>query len=303
MSEAKERYNRERREAVRPRRERVKARFEEGATYAQIAAEEGVSESVISQDVQWHRRRGQCLRRNRRLDELSEEQTERIAHLWNFERLSTEEIGKRFGWSKPDTQTVIEALRRRGVDLPRRHGQPVLTASTDRRQLKRDFKKRASGDSSNLPDGEKAVLRLLNAAKRPLAAAELHRFLSECGQRVSKQAVRNRLLRAERHGRVARARPETRHYFERGAGRWFVPLDAKQPTANLTLGDAERETELAALIESQKEELQRGDWIDSEKGHWADKSIDAPLTEDGFTILDTLGEEDEVLAELVGGRT
>ena len=119
-----------------------------------------------------------------------------------------------------------------------------------------------------------------------------------CGERISKQAVRNRLLRAEKHGNVGRARPDVRHYFERGAGRWFIPVGAEQSKENLTLADAERETELAALIESQKDELQRGEWIDSERGHWADKSLDAPLTEDGFTILDTLGVEDENFAEL-----
>ena len=32
--------------------------------------------------------------------------------------------------------------------------------------------------------------------------------------------------------------------------------------------------------------------------HWTAASIDAPLTADGFTILDTLGAEDENFAEL-----
>jgi len=301
MSEAKERYNRERRQARQPRLERVKRRFEEGSTYKQIAEAEGISQSLVSQDVQWHRRRGDCLPRNRRLDSLTDEQIAEIEQLWNIERLSAREIGKRFGWSKPETDTVVGALRGRGFDLPPRRAQPVLTAPTDdKRRLKREFKKRSAKAARDLPDGEKAVLRLLAAAHRPLAAAELHRFLSECGQRLSKQAVRNRLLRAEKHGRVARARPDVRHYFERGAGRWFIPLEAEKSAGALTLADAERETELAAAIESQQDELGRGEWVDSEKGHWADRSIDAPLTADGFTILDTLGDEDEALEELIG---
>lgn len=59
--------------------------------------------------------------------------------------------------------------------------------------------------------------------------------------------------------------------------------------------------ELRALIAAQEDDSRReelGFARSSEKGHWADKSIDAPLTADGFTILDTLGAEDENFAEL-----
>jgi hypothetical protein len=64
------------------------------------------------------------------------------------------------------------------------------------------------------------------------------------------------------------------------------------------LAGRERDDHLQALVGAIA--IERAERADSERGHWADKSIDAPLTADGFTILDTLGDEDEALAELVG---
>jgi transposase len=60
--------------------------------------------------------------------------------------------------------------------------------------------------------------------------------------------------------------------------------------------------ELYALISQQQSEVREeerfGPSATFEKGHWKCRSIDAPLTADGFTILDTLADQDDVLAEM-----
>lgn len=59
--------------------------------------------------------------------------------------------------------------------------------------------------------------------------------------------------------------------------------------------------ELRALIAAQEDE-QRGEKLgftrSSEKGHWADRSFDAPISDSGLTLLGVLGAEDENFAEL-----
>lgn len=296
-----QRGNDRRSREVDSRRERVREMYEAGSSYLEIAAAVEVSKAVVNQDVRHLRSIGGLGYRNPPL-ELGDELAAEIEKAWNEEKVSVAEIGRRFGWRKVDAQTVVMALRRRGANLPRRHGEPVAVDGAERRAVKRAVKKRRIDQRGlSMTEQRKVILRLLASVGRPIAAAEIHAFLASFGDKCSKQSVRSRLENAEKAGLVARAKPEIRQWFERGAGRWFIPIGAEQSTANLTLADAERETELAALIEAQEAEEQRGEWTDSEKGHWADKSIDAPLTADGFTILDTLGDEDEALSDLMEG--
>jgi hypothetical protein len=65
-------------------------------------------------------------------------------------------------------------------------------------------------------------------------------------------------------------------------------------------GRFEAKKELEALIEAQRRELASRNRAFRDPQHWTARSIDAPLTADGFTILDTLGDEDEALQELIG---
>jgi biotin operon repressor len=277
--------------------------FGEGVLYRKMATTLGVSHGTIKQDIQWLRKRDQIDRRQGPLVDsyVSEDQADEIQRMWRDQLLPIREIADHYGWTRIQAWNVITHLRKKGYDLPGRKGD-LEVEPAERTKIKRGVKKRRLNDVAvvGISEKSKTVIRICAAAQRPLSAVEVHRFLNLLGERISKQGARNRLGLAERDGFLARAKPGTRRWYERGAGRWFIPLDREQPAQNLTLADAERETELAALIESQGDELKRGDWVDSEKGHWADKSIDAPLTADGFTILDTLGDEDEALAELVG---
>jgi biotin operon repressor len=290
---------------VHERRQRVLEMYRADASFLDIAAALGVSKAVVNQDVRWLREQGHDdLYRNVPVESYVDASViAEIERAWNDEQLPVRQIGERYGWGRAQTQGVVMALRAKGVELSARQGEDLPVETQEKRRLKKDFKKRKAADTADaLPDGRKSVLRILGAAKRPVSAVEVRRFLAICGQPLSRQAVRSRLELAERAGLVARAEPDqaSRRWFERGGGRWFIPVGAEQSAASLTLADAERETELAKLIEDQQDELQRGDWVDSEKGHWADKSIDVPLTADGFTILDTLGDEDEALQELIG---
>jgi hypothetical protein len=65
-------------------------------------------------------------------------------------------------------------------------------------------------------------------------------------------------------------------------------------------GRLDLKRELAALVEAQRLELALRNRALRDPQHWIARSIDAPLTADGFTILDTLGSEDEDLSELLG---
>jgi hypothetical protein len=63
-------------------------------------------------------------------------------------------------------------------------------------------------------------------------------------------------------------------------------------------GRQELKAELTALIEAQRLEQRMGARALRDPRHWTAASIDRPLTADGFTILDTLGAEDENFAEM-----
>ncbi|HXD26454.1 MAG TPA: hypothetical protein VN609_11015 [Propionibacteriaceae bacterium] len=285
------------------RRERVKVLYEQGLSAQEIADAMGQSLGAARNHIVRLRKEGRIGRRVAKPIEIPTGLAGSVRSAWVDDGLCIRLIGERFGWTFEQAWSVICRLRREGWDLPSRKAQVVALDAAERREVKRRYKRRRTRDYSDRSVSEtlKTVLRILAAAERPLATVEVHGFLTACGTTASMNAVLNRLKSARDAGFVQRASGEVeeRCWFERGAGRWFIPVGREQPAASLTLVDAERESELVALIESQQDELKRGDWIDSEKGHWADKSIDAPLTADGFTILDTLGESDEAFDELV----
>lgn len=286
------------------RREKVIDLYQSGLTAKQIAEELGVSEGTARWDCVCLRKEGRIGYRYTPVDSyVDDDLAKKIVAAWNSERVPVRVLAERYGWTQIQAWNVVQRLRGRGYDLPSRKGDlPVET--DEKRKVRKGVKKRRLAEdheAAGMSEAAKTVVRIIGAAQRPLAAVEVHRFLNLLGEKVSKQAVRNRLNAAERDGLLARAKPETRCWFERGAGRWFIPVEAQRPAGTLTLADAEREAELAALIESQADELQRGDYAEFEKGHRLHRSLDAPLSADsGFTILDTLGDEDEALAELVG---
>lgn len=299
------RNDRLRSEAAAARRDRVQVLYEQGLSTEEIAEALGQSFGAARNHILRLRKEGRIGYRARPFDvEIDGALAVQVRAAWVEDCLSIQAIGKQFGWNFNRAWGVIQRLREEGYDLPSRKGGPIDVQPTEQQKVREGVKARRrraarSGPSPEISDKQKVVLRILEAAERPLSTVEVHRFCNLCGQKLSKECVRSRLLSAQKAGHVDRATGEVRRWFERGAGRWFIPAEARHTAKRLTLADAERESELAALIDSQREELQLGSLSKFEKGHW-DKSLDAPVTADGFTILDTLGAEDESLQELIG---
>lgn len=298
------RNDRQRSAEAAARRDRVKGLYEEGLSAREIAEAMGQSLGAAKNHILRLRKEGRIEYRSRPFDiEVDDELAEAVRSAWADELLSIRAIGQRFGWDFNRTWGVIQRIREMGHDLPSRKGGPIDVRPEEKQQVRQGVRERRRRETfaqrSDVSEKQKIVLRILEAAERPLGTVEVHRFVNLCGQKLSKECVRSRLLLAQKAGHVDRANGDTRRWFERGAGRWFIPVKARQSAEKLTLADAERESELAALIDSQRDEMQLGSLAKVEKGHW-NKSIDAPLTADGFTILDTLGAEDDSLAELVG---
>jgi len=300
--EGRERENAKREAAVVERRKVVEEAYLAEVPTGHIAAELGETLEVIARDIGVLRERGvdlpyRCIPTDEYVDEATASE---IESAWSNDEASTVAIAARYGWSKVKAQTVLASLRRAGYRIDPRYALPIELSSEEKRAVKREYKKRIAAEAhgeQSLSQKQRVILRVFQAAKRPLAVREAAEFLAHLGEeKLGTTNLQSWLPYMQRRGLIDCVEVPRSHRL--GKKRWFVPLGAEQPAEKLTLADAKRETELAALIESQRDELKRGDWIDSEKGHWADKSIDAPLTEDGFTILDTLADQDDVLAEM-----
>jgi transposase len=300
FAKGRERENAQRAAATVERDKRIVELHNEGLAWDEIAERLGTNHGVVAQVIfQARHRDGQDVpyRNTYTSRYVDEDLAQAISELWSEDDLTVPAIAKRMGWTRRKGQAVIAALRRAGYKLDRRKGCMVELSTDERRAVVRAYKKRKAQPVDRMRPRTQMILRLLEAAKRPVTVTEIAAFLWAAGEQVTTKGLNANLYYMAKIGVIGRAETGHQQWFERGI-RWFIPLGAEQPKENLTLADAERETELAALIEAQEDELKRGDWTDSEKGHWADKSIDAPLTADGFTILDTLGSEDENFAEL-----
>jgi Fe2+ or Zn2+ uptake regulation protein len=234
---------------------------------------------------------------------LSDALVERIRGWWD-EQLTVAQIADKLDWNRGKTEYVVAVLRRQ-KKLPQRRTNGmkgiVPLPTSESRTVARSYKKRkVNQDDLVLTDHQRVILRILKAAGRPLAVPEVHAFLAVAKAPRTRDQIRGCLEWMRNRNLAMNAKISGQgKWFERN-NRWFIPVQTKLSTENLTLEDAERETELATLIESQQDELTRGIYTDSEKGHWADKSLNMPLAdEDGFTLLDVMGAEDENLADLM----
>ncbi len=228
---------------------------------------------------------------------LSESVIAEVERLWKAHKTAAQ-IGAELGWDTTKAERVVKTLRREGY-CQERKGQPIYIPRGEHGRVRNKATlKRALNEelrAMRLTDNQRVILRILKAAERPLAVAEIVVFLRSAKNSRSVDQVRFCLNWMQNRSLVAKATvsAKERKWFER-RNRWFVAGGRELSAEKLTLRDAEREAELSTLIESQGEDLR------VESGHWLDHSLDAPLTESGdFTILDTLGKEDEDLATLM----
>lgn len=283
------------------RREETAKRWLEGESAEAIAATLNVPVSTVLSDLSKLRAQGRNLPygggRSPRTRSLSPDDISSIQQMWAAGS-SLEEIGTVFGWTVQATAGVIRVLRRKGLSLPRRRGRcPKPPARKVRLSAVRALRRHAQ-EHNELSQAQRPVLRLLRAVRRPLSIREIACFLREAGIDVSDVQVKARLYRLRERGLVANAKNSGNSLHQRHR-LWFVPVRSLQVNDDsLTLADAAQEIELARLIEGQEKDLNPGHVMQAENGHFYDKSIDAPLTEDGFTILDTLADQDDVLAEM-----
>lgn len=282
------RSNARRSAAVKPRRRRVAELYRAGASFAEIMADVGESKQIVAEDVRRLRLAGElpeyrCVPLSQDVDEKIAKKVEK---LWTDHRCGAPEIAEHFGWTPERAATVVLALRAAGYRIARRATLPTVDLDEQRR-VARSFKKRQAkvADSVPMTDKQKTLVRLLQAAQRPLPVTEMATLLARIQKQHSNprgiQACLDRMLE---RGWVARVSVPERRWYERRY-RWFVPLGVQRSVDELTLADAERETELAALIEAQERELDRGEWAEVD---FRTRSLDASLTADGGTFHDLL---------------
>lgn len=291
--------NQRRKEAVAGRRKRIAGLYREGKSFKEIVEATGATREIVAEDIRKMRLAGHAIpyRNVPTAWYVDDETASVVIRLWDREELTTREVAMRLGWEPQKAQTVIFALRRAGR-IKLRHAEIQLPPE-ERRRVVREFNRKRRGlEAGRKGDKTKIVLRLLETLRRPASAIEVAQFLRRVGIKISNHAVHGLLRYMADREVIAKVEiGEGARWFERV--RWFIPVGFESPPESLTLADAERETELAALIEAQEAEVSAGDWVKSESGHFMDASLDAPITEDGFTILDTLGDEDEQLADLM----
>lgn len=276
FDEARERTNTERHLLAQPRRERVAALYRKGVSFAAIAAELETTPEIVAEDVRKLRLAGVDLPyRNvpvRRY--LTPDMASDITDMWH-KGLRVADIAERFGWSRTQGWSVIVAMRAMGYDLTAR--QRLVPSDEERRKVLREYRKRVKKPLPLRTDGQRAVVRLLRSAGRPLRTPELFAFFSAATGDTSRPKLYGLLNYLVRTGTISRV--ESRGV--RGKWLYFVPFGQERERETLTLADAQRETELAALLEEQEREIERGEWSQDESGHWGDVRLDAPVREDG----------------------
>lgn len=279
LREANARENARRKAAVAPRRERVAEMYRQGIPNAEIAADVGVTVEVVAEDIRKMRLWGEDIPyRNvwvRRY--LTPDMAAQIEDMWKKD-IPIFTIAERFGWTPMRGNAVIASMRNAGYVVPQRQDKlPELTPE-DRRRVLREYRKRAKKPLDLRTDGQRSVVRLLQAAARPLRSPELFIYFKAATGSTSKHRLYGLLDHMSSTGAIERVLA----VGSRAKWAYYVPLGAERSSEALTLEDAERETELSALIDQQQTDLDRGDWADVD---FKTISLDAERGE-GATLYD-----------------
>jgi DNA-binding MarR family transcriptional regulator/lambda repressor-like predicted transcriptional regulator len=232
---------------------------------------------------------------NRIVDALGNTADQQLRRLYVEEELPMELVAEHM---KCSATTVLRRLRSLGIE--KRNGRtrkrPVAQHAT-LRQIQRATEARGY-PGGDLTPKQGHLLNILRASPEPLSAkriADICRGLPS-RWRLDVGSINACLRRLETRGFVDVVTDRgAGHYRGREVLVWFPATEAI--AAATSKDDAHRLREIQVLIEEQEREEQMI-YDQREIGHWADKSIDAPLAEDGFTILDTLADQDDVLAEM-----
>lgn len=278
--------NARRRADLRERRLRLIDLYQEDATFEQIATELGTTTECVNSDVVRLRREGVLSYRCEPTSNyVTPEMADEVRKMW-LERAPQREIAERFGWTMIQTTTVLQALRAVGWQLPHRRGNPRLPDRDEQRKIIRNYKRRASGAVLR-SDAQRVIVRLLQAAARPLRSDELYVVYVRLTGGKSRRSLYSLLDRLRASDAIERVRTPDR---TGGEGWWlyFVPFGGERSAETLTLADAERETELAALIGEQEREAARGEWADTD---FRTTSLDAERGANGVTLYEFLEDE------------
>lgn len=283
FAEARARVHQRNRERASSRRRRVWALYSEGVTHKLISRMLNLDPVTVSNDVTTGRRLGLQLPRHREslARHYTDTDVEWIEAAW-ADGIRLDDIAARFGWTRQQVTEIFRRLRREGRSLPLRYAPDICGPyaaegiTLDRRSLGVAYRK--ANVRGQLPDDWKVLLRLMQAAERPVTTATLRALVDLLGRGDLAPRVMSLLPRMLSRSLVERVESTPRRY------RWFIPFDEERPRGELTLADAERETELAALIREQDDDIERG--------HWAQVagtvSLDAPIGEDGGSLHDVL---------------
>ncbi len=145
---------------------------------------------------------------------------------------------------------------------------------------------------------QRDLIDILRAAPKPLSTGRIKRVAEgfpSLRRALEANSVHKSLTYLEKRGLIESVETtRTGNWRGRKINLWWPAEENLSPATSES--DAARLREIQVLIEAQEEEARSR--FASESGHSGDRSLDAPITEDGFTILDTLGAEDENFAEL-----
>lgn len=264
-------------------------RWDEGRTQEEISAEFGISRAAVYKRL-W--------------EAFGDPQTRRLRRLYVDEELPLDAVARQL---QVGTQTVrgrLEkvgiAIRERGTASKKREmvaGRGSLR-SVQRATVARRAKRTGDAQLDRLTERQRDLLDILRAAPEPISTGRVSavaHLIPRKWQDASTPSLHSSLRTLEKRG-LCEAIPIIKTDLG-GRGQkatlWFPATD--QVAGAKSQEDAGRLRELQVLIEQQETDEQRGDWAENTGA----LSLDASRNEDGFTILDTLGDEDEQLADLM----
>lgn len=276
FAEARSRAHQKALERTAPRRKRVLALCAEGIAPVLIAHMLDLDYATVANDMAAMRRNGVEIP----LLRYSLERHYALADILWIEKawadgVRLDDVAANFGWTRQQVTEIFRRLRREGYALPLRTAPDEL--GYDRRALGIAYRK-ACVDAETGED-RKVLLRLMQVAARPVGVPTMRVLCELLGRHDLSSKVSGLLRGMQKASLVERVEATPRRV------RWFVPLDQERSTNELTLADAERETELAALIREQENDVERGHWATSD----GTVSLDMQVGDGGSTLYDLVG--------------
>jgi DNA-binding CsgD family transcriptional regulator len=227
-------------------------------------------------------------------------ESKRLREMYVEKRLPIAVIGSRLHMSPSTVSAKLKAL---GIALRSPAGkvrQPIAPMPSVRPVFIAASVRRLNGLSEiSLTPKQRDLLDIVRAAPEPIetgAIRDVARDLPRSWRSLSVGNIGACLKRMQPHGLVDRVRGVHKGIRFRG-NPCFLRLPVSQEIARPdSMDDALRLREIQVLIAHQRQDEQFGHRVKPTGA----ASLDAPISGDGFTILATLGDEDEALAELVG---